>query len=58
MPSYDPRGWGHLPKALFASCRARSRVPTHSPNFPFGSFCQDCGHHVGFIPEWMEASFP
>lgn len=57
MSSYDPRGWGHLPKALFASCRARSWVSTHSPNFPFGSFCQDSKHHVGFNPEWMEASF-
>ena len=31
MSANDPRGWGHLPKELFASCHARSRVLTHSP---------------------------
>ena len=47
MSPYDPRGWGHLPKELFASCPS-VKYGWHRPpglrrlgaDFPFGSFAE------------------
>ena len=57
--SYDPRGWGHLPKGLFASCPSVKYGWRRSPglrrlgaDFSFGSFRQDCWHHVEITLEW------
>ena len=63
MSSYDPRSWGHLPKELFASYpsvkygwRKPPGLRRLGADFPFGSFCRDCWHHVEITLEWNGCS--
>ena len=59
MSSYDPRSWGICQRVIcFFSLRqtwlayARFDCDAWDAGFSFGSFCQDCWHHVELILEW------
>ena len=59
MSSYDPRGWGHLPKSYLLLLPPSNLAGMCPPWLrclgswlSFGSFCQDGWHHVELILEW------